>query len=484
MLQACRGSFKSSIATLGFASWLIAREMALVGTCNIRILIGSEVLELARFFAKSTGQVVVFTPRWRELFGEHRGDRTVRKKWVDYEFTSLHRTKPYLKEPTVHTAAVDAPRTGNHYDVIILDDLEGERRSATREQIDKVHTFYKLIIPLLEPKVPTHLRETPSGIPVLIEPILQLVSTRWHHDDIYARLEKEIDALERDGIERWSRVIVPAMKEDGTITFPDRFPADELERLKREMGNYPYSCQILLDPTPDADRDFRVDMIQYSRPEQYRRPSLRTFMGADFAYTAQTRIDSGEIRRADYTVIFTVLVDDLWNYIVKDVWRKRATKFEAIKEMFRQYAEHKALNIGLQRYDRAQIEETILNMAYQTGVSPRLEWITYPSKNSKVDRIKTVLGPVMENRKLFILPRLEWLEDEFLEFPRSAHDDGLDALCNAIKVAKPPTRTDTQPKVPALVRHIRSLHSDRKTKIGLGGQKYGQVGPKKSWRNP
>lgn len=481
MLQACRGSFKSSIATIGFASWMIARDMALSGTCNIRILIASESLELARFFAKSTGQVILHTPLWRELFGEHRGDRTVRKKWLDYEFTSLHRTQPFLKEPTVHTGATEAPRTGNHYDIIILDDLEAERRSATRDQIDKVHMFYKLVIPLLEPKVPGHLRDTPSGIPVIPNPILQLVSTRWHHDDIYARIEKEIADNEN---EDWSWVVSPAEDKEGAPTFPDRFPTDELGKLKQEMGIYAYSCQMLLDPTPESERDFKRTMIQYSRPDQYRRPSLRTFIGADFAYTQQQRIDTGEIRKADYTVIFTLLVDDLWNYIVKDVWRKRASKSEAITELFRQYVDHKALNIGLQRYDRAQIEETITNMGYQSGVRPRLEWITYPTRQSKNDRILTVLQPIMEARKLFLLPRCEWLEDEFMDFPRGAFDDGLDALCNAVKVAKPPVQQHTKPAVPALIRHIQSLQAKTARKIGLSGQRYQTVPGEKSWKRP
>lgn len=483
MLQALRGSFKSSISTIGLATWLIGRDMALTGHCNVRILIASEALELAKAFAASVGAIVNDNPHWKELFGEHRGDRTQRRKWLGHEFISMHRKYLYLKEPTVHTGATDAPRTGNHYDLIILDDLETERGSATREQIDKVHTFYKLVIPLLEPKVPHYLRDTPSGIPVLTTPIIQLVSTRWHHDDIYARLEKEIDQLEADGIEHWSRIVLPGENKDGSPAFPERFPEKELQRIKQEMGSYQYSCQILLDPTPESERDFKREWLQYSRPDQYRRPSLRTYIGADFAYTPQTRLDTGEIRKADYTVIVTIMVDEMWNYIIKDIWRKRCTKGEGLKELMRQYTQHKALAVGLQKFDRAQIEEAVTHMEFQEGVSMRKEWISYPSKQSKNDRILTGLQPIMEAKKLFLLPRCEWLEDEFMDFPRAAFDDGLDALCNAVKIAKPMASPSTQPKMSSLLRHIRSLHRRGTHKIGLSGQKYAAPKGGKNWRN-
>lgn len=441
MIQACRGSFKSSISTFGYATWLIAREYTRTNSCNIRILIGCEVLDLAKGFVRAARQIMEHEPRWVELFGDHRGNIKVRR-WTDNGLTSRFRTLPRLKEPTISTIALDAPRSGNHYDVIIADDLETERSSASREQIEKCWEFYRLLHSLLER-----------------DGEMILVSTRWHYDDIYSRILRA--NKDDDEEHQYTTFIMPAETDDGVLTFPDRFSRKHLDHLKLRHGSYLFSCQYLLSPMAEADRTFKREWLHTIDPKIWQNPRLRTFMGVDFAYTEQRRVESGEIRHADYTVIIVACVDEYWNYYIKEVFRERCTKLTGIRKMFDMYYGNQVLKIGLQKWDRAQIDDVIFQYGHQQGKQPRREYIPYPGTQSKGERIKTTLQPGFESGKIFLLPGTDWLEEELLDFPRGAYDDGLDALCNLVRVSKPPTGFKEKEKLSGIQKHIKALHSGR-----------------------
>ncbi len=440
LLQAARQSFKSSIGTIGYATWRIAKETIETGECNIRILIASEVKELAQEFSKAIINMVQ-EPRWKELYGDHKGaDR--RGGWGMYSFTSKFRTLARIKEPTITFMSMDAPKTGFHFDLIIADDLEAERNSASRDQIERCWDFYRLQMSLLEPE---------NGQ-------MSLISTRWHYDDIYARIIERNEEDEEG--ERYRIFIKPARTKDGELTWPERFTHERLAGLLQKQGSYIFSCQYLLDPVPPEDRTFKQEWIKYVNPTDFEQGrKYRVFTGADFAYTPQRNVDRGESRLADYTVIFTAAVDDRWNYYIMDWYRKRCTKLEAVQELFRQYETHKSIQIGLQKNDKIMVDDTIIHFAHSRRVfQPRREYITYPAANSKFDRIETVLQPIFESQKMFILPNMKWLEDELMDFPRGAHDDGLDALVNLVHISRPAAGTKMKkPKLSDIQRRIQYL---------------------------
>jgi predicted phage terminase large subunit-like protein len=438
MVQACRGSFKSSVCTVGYATWLIAREYTLTDACNIRILIGSEVLDLARKFVRTCRQIMENEPRYIQLFGDHKGDIKGRY-WSDFGLTSQFRTLHRLGEPTISTISTDSPRAGNHYDVIIADDLETERKSASRDQIEKCWDFYRLLHSLLEP-----------------DGEMILVSTRWHYDDIYSRILKLNEHDEEDY--QYCVFIMPAESKKRKLTFPTRFDKKHLEHLLQRHGTYLYSCQFLLDPVPDHARTFKKDWLKLVPPDIWvSKRRFRAFMGVDFAYTEQKRVESGEVKRADYTTIIVASVDDYWNYYIREMFRERCSVLRGITKMFDMYYNHKCINIGLQQFDRSQVDSVIIQHSHGLGKRPRYDYISYPVGKGKDERIRVTLQPLCEAGKMFLLPGSDWLEEEFLDFPRAAYDDGLDALCNLVKVSRPPAKLNRKEELTALQRHIASL---------------------------
>jgi hypothetical protein len=442
MIQACRGSFKSSVATIGYATWLIARETTLTGACNTRILIGCEVLALAHAFVRAIRQILENERRWVNLFGDHKGDIRGRY-WSDQGLTSRFRTLHRLKEPTVSPISIDSPKAGNHYDVILADDLETERASASREQIEKCWDFYRLLHSLLEP-----------------DGEMMLVSTRWHYDDIYSRILK-VNKLDDDE-HQYAVFVMPAEDEEGSLTFPARFSRKHLDHLRLRHGSYLYSCQFLLNPVPDSERVFKKAWLRLVPPDIWvSKRKFRTFMGVDFAYTEQKRVESGEVKKADYTVIVVASVDQYWNYYLREIFRDRCSVLAGIQKMFAMYYNHSVLDIGLQRFDRSQVDNSIEQYCHNQGKRPRYDYISYPGGKGKEERIRVTLQPLVESGKLFLLPGYDWLEEEFLDFPRAAFDDGLDALCNLVRISRPPPGYQKREEKSGLLKHIEALKRGR-----------------------
>lgn len=134
-----RGCFKSSIGVVSYPIWLLLRNP------NLRIMIDSEIYENSKNFIREIrGKLDL--PRVRELFGDFKSGQ-----WAEGSITIAQRTKVY-KEASITAAGIGTGKTGQHYDVIIHDDLNSFKNSETPEQREKVINHYKMNTSILEPK--------------------------------------------------------------------------------------------------------------------------------------------------------------------------------------------------------------------------------------------------------------------------------------------------------------------------------------------
>lgn len=165
-----RGSFKSS---LGVVSFSIFRALQ---NPNVRILIDSELFtNSANFIREIKGHLE--SADLVQLFGEFK----TRSDWTSSTLTIKQRTKN-LKESTFTASGIGAEKTGQHYDIIIADDLNSPSNSQTEEGRKKVVDHYRYLNAILEP----------GGEFVLI-------GTRYAADDCYGFvIENELDEVERE----------------------------------------------------------------------------------------------------------------------------------------------------------------------------------------------------------------------------------------------------------------------------------------------
>jgi hypothetical protein len=133
-----RGTFKSSISTIGYPIWLLNRNP------NLRILLDSEVYTNSKNFLREIKGHLVCT-ELTNVFGEYMSNN-----WTEGEITIKQRTS-VLKEASITCGGVGTVKVGQHYDVIISDDLNSNKNSATPEGCQKVIDHYRMNTAILEP---------------------------------------------------------------------------------------------------------------------------------------------------------------------------------------------------------------------------------------------------------------------------------------------------------------------------------------------
>lgn len=134
-----RGTLKSSIGVVGYSIWTLIKNP------NARILIDSEVYTNSKNFLREI-KAHLESPRLTMVFGSFKSD----SNWTEGEITIAQRTHPY-KESSITCGGIETVKVGQHYDLIIMDDLNSNNNSGTTEGCQKVIGHYRLNISILEP---------------------------------------------------------------------------------------------------------------------------------------------------------------------------------------------------------------------------------------------------------------------------------------------------------------------------------------------
>ena len=94
-------------------------------------------------------------------------------------------------------------------------------------------------------------RLEPNGVAILIQ-------TRWHSSDLAGRL---LEDAATDG-EQWRVVNMPAIGYDGSALWPERFPLERLNTIRRSIGEYYWSALYQQQPSPREGLMFKVGELQ------------------------------------------------------------------------------------------------------------------------------------------------------------------------------------------------------------------------------
>jgi len=140
MIVMPRGHFKSSIASCAYPIW------SLLNDPNKRIMIASETFINAKNFIRQI-KGVYSSPLFMETFGDVRA----KGDWTSSTLTVSSRTNFNHKESSITASSLGVIRVGQHYDEIILDDLNSEDNSDTPEKCLAVIDYYKRLTSILEP---------------------------------------------------------------------------------------------------------------------------------------------------------------------------------------------------------------------------------------------------------------------------------------------------------------------------------------------
>lgn len=236
---------------------------------------------------------------------------------------------------------------------------------------------------------------------------------------------------------KWSIVYEKAIRDDGSLFFPQKLSHEFLESTKRAVGSYIYSNQYLNEIIPSDLQSFRREWFNYYKELPNR---LNTFLFVDPAIS--------QADTADYTgvVVISVAPDSHW--YVRFARRYKVTPTQLIDLIFTLNKEFKPQVIGVEEvaYQKALLYFIHEEMRRRDVVLP-LKGVRPPTDKSKQMRILSLV-PRFEFGRISLAQGLTDLEMELLKFPRGSHDDLIDALASCEYIYYAPDKEKRWAKPP------------------------------------
>jgi predicted phage terminase large subunit-like protein len=426
-----RGTYKSSIVTQAFSSWVGINEP------DSRILIVNEVKEKAEEYLGVIKNVHE-KPYHIELFGDTKNDKKTKKpvRWGADSITFATRTDAgmNLREPSVSTGAPGATKTGMHYDYIIADDIVSEKTVTNKEQIEKTLRYYRQLQSLLDP----------GGL-------LIIVGTRYLYDDLYGFL---IEKKTPDRV-----IIKKSIDEAGKILFPEEQDEAFLDDKLSKLGPYMFGCQYLNEPTNAENAIFTEEMISRIDPESLN-PSRRKALLVDFS--------RGESGHSDFSACVVVSQHN-FRYYVEHAEQRRCAPDRLIDWIYDLHKMMKFDVIGIEQVGAQSMFDWIMNLI-NIGAREYIPLVPVKTSNTSSKNVRIqAIQPFYVNKTLVHAGSFPHLEQQLFRFPAIAHDDLVDALSMFNRVlssgkeeAKPEEVEDNRRKVSvaAILKKKRNMESE------------------------
>jgi len=376
---------------------------------EVTIGIFSATRPLAKGFLRQIKQELETNQLLKSLFPDilHEKPASQATKWSEDEGIIVKR-KGNPKEATVEAwGLIDGMPVGKHFFLMVYDDVVTDGNVTTPEMIFKTTEKWELSSNL----------GTSGGL-------TRYIGTRYHFNDTYqVMLDKQI-ATPR---------IYPCT-DDGTAEGkPVLMSQEDLEKKRKLMGEYIFSCQLLLNPTASSLQNFKEAWLKY-------------YGGWSRAYTGNIYIivdpANSKKKSSDYTVMFVVAACDDQNYYIVDMIRDRMNlkeRTEALFKLVKQYINKGFVHVGYEQYGMQADIEHIREKQDQLNYHFTIRELG--GKMAKVDRIGKLV-PDFEASKIYIPRQIMkvnyegrmqnlvdiFIKEEYLTFPTPQHDDMLDAL--------------------------------------------------------
>jgi predicted phage terminase large subunit-like protein len=373
---------KSEQATIHYPAYRLLRDQSL------KVIIGAYNHSLACNFSRQTRRLV------KEFGFQFAGDSNKQNQW-----SSVHGGGLYA-------VGVGSGVTGFGADAIVIDDPVKSRAEAESP------AYRQRVLDWYQNDLYTRLH---PGAPII------LIMTRWHSLDLAGQLLEDA----KNGGEHWDVVSLPAMAEANDPLgrqpdeplWPDRYNAQDFNRIKRAIGSYAFSALYQQSPTPRDGGFFRPEWFRIVEPQPRTGLSCR-------AYDTAATPGGG-----DYTAGVKIIKDGE-KYIVTHVTRgqwspaqRRAVQLQTAQTDGRETIIHLAQDPGAAGVD--QVESDIRNLTGFATTSKR------PTGSKEVRAMPFAAAC---EAGLVELERGEWNRafiDELCGFPTGQHDDQVDAAADA-----------------------------------------------------
>lgn len=419
LIELPMGHLKSHTATIGYSLWRITQDP------NIRILIRNAVLEKAEGFVAAMEWHFTDNALFRAVYADLIPADTTKTTWHKGGFALMKpaRTKFY-PEPTVTATGSKGTATGGHYNLIIEDDLVNEDHTPGPEQMAHPIEVHKGHVGRLNNRKKDQ---------------IIVIGNRWAFNDLNAWVRKN---------EPHYQILSKSATTDGTVDgpaiWPERFGDGVLPQLLVTLGPRLYSAFYANNPVAEDSRSFDPTMVR------------KYLTVPDLPLRVYTAVDPSisERKTSDPRAIVTLGMDPDYSMYVLDARRGRWGVDEFIDHLFEVQARWKPVQIGFEAdgYQKLffwPIREAMRRHQVTLNIRPMLAI----ARGRKIAHIET-LHEYFANGSLWFGPGMPDLEEELAQFPLGQHDDLLDALAYAVRLAHPAHREQVSTNNPFVVENI------------------------------
>lgn len=310
---------------------------------------------------------------------------------------------------------------GMRPDLIVCDDLENDEIVLNKERREKFrHWFFSALLPCRSDRGIVRIVGTILHMDSLLE---RLMPKPWDKKHTVATELRLSSNKPRAG---WLSVKYKAHSPDfKCILWPEKWSE---ERLKQERQRYidqgmpeKYSQEYLNEPIDDSNAFFRQeDFLPMGSQDKEK---IKThYISVDFAIS--------EKERADYTAMVVGGLDESGNLHIVDVLRGRWDGMEIVDNLF---ALAKRYDPDLITVEAGSIEKALGSFIRAEMFKPGRPFLNLnpmvPTKD-KESRARSIQARMRAGGVRFD-KETEWypsLENEMRQFPRSVHDDQVDAM--------------------------------------------------------
>jgi len=394
------------------------------------VIVGSYAASLSQKFSKATKRIMN-SPAYQELYNTRLDPKT--------DNAQVRAIENHSGE-MIYVGA-DGGATGNGAALLVIDDFFKNRKEAESETIRDARweSFQNDFFSRLGP---VH--------------IVIVLNTRWHVDDISGRIincgDPNHESYDPD-FPKFKQVVFPAMDDDGNYLFPERYSEHWYRTQFAMLGgvnSYAANCLLQGDPSLRGGGILKTEHLHYNAemPED-----LLYSRGWDMASTEDER-DSED---PDYTFGLCVAVRvttlrDLDGRTIMGDDGEPCRKYEIYIEDGRYCREEATKRDKMIRSaaleDGAAVWQGTESVAGYKDAYVTLRDVLHgvrvvrkiTVKGDKVTRASRVLEAALEAGNVYISGSQtdKWvvlLVKHLREFPKGRHDDGVDALVNAVELA-------------------------------------------------
>ena len=253
-----------------------------------------------------------------------------------------------------------------------------------------------------------------------------VIATSWHQDDLMGRL---LEAERTGEGDKWKVISYPAIatndepkRKAGEALHAERYPLEQLEKIKAALGSRDWEALYQQRPTPDGGAVFRKEWLNYYLPKDLPDRFDKTIISWDMAFKDGDDND----------------------YVVGQVWGRHGGRFFLLDQVrgrmdfVATLAAFDALAVKWPHAMEKLVEDKANGPAVISSLKHKVMGIIPINPDGSKTARAHAVTPLFEAGNVFI-PHphtCSWAGDyisELLQFPASAHDDQVDATTQALR---------------------------------------------------